>query len=53
MNADRTLSTERERAEAQYRKCKAVRDVRKRQLDQAERDLAIAADALATIAGWK
>jgi len=40
------MSTEREKAIARYRKCLALRDVHKRQLAEAEQDLAMATDAL-------
>jgi hypothetical protein len=38
--------TKLERAEAKWRKAKAIRDVRKRQWQQAERDLTAATDEL-------
>jgi hypothetical protein len=40
------VNTELERAEARYLKCKALRDVRKRQYQAAERDFTAATDKL-------
>ena len=40
------MSTKYERAHARYLKLKAIRDIRKRQWQQAERDLTAASDAL-------